>query len=368
MDITEEKKIFNDALNHYYKVKDLYESNWNEIKLEIINNTKISWKEKRRLFQKQKPKCINCKRPVGSLFYTKYGENKTDDRHLIALCGDRGSPCSLNIDINLGETKNILEMMNNEQKQINELKKQIIKDKNNLLYNYISSEEAVDYFDKIKQELNDSLFNYEFAMEQFMNIMNNPVKNETIDKLQIDVEVFISNIKKIIKEFDGTKNNQFIIDAVHIYVDELKPTIDKLVKIKFPINIVEFDASDKIYRLIQKPFSIEEVEVNLSTEGQNIVNITADADEKKNKKKNKNQTQPKISKANKKNPVPIQSVTMSDIWSDVPISSSESKPDSKSVWSESKPESDWTVSESDVPISDVPISDVPISDVPISEL
>ena len=54
--------------------------------------------EKRDLFQTQKRKCINCKKPVGTVF-------NIDDKQLVALCGATQNPdgeiqpCNLNIKI-----------------------------------------------------------------------------------------------------------------------------------------------------------------------------------------------------------------------------------------------------------------------------
>ena len=67
----EEKKKFIDGLNTYFKLKAAYEGNINKEKLKISKLPEISWREKRVEFLKIKPKCINCKRPVGYIFSTK---------------------------------------------------------------------------------------------------------------------------------------------------------------------------------------------------------------------------------------------------------------------------------------------------------
>jgi GDPmannose 4,6-dehydratase len=70
----------------YYKLKTAYENAYNVDKNKIIKMKDLSWKEKRIEFSKLKPKCINCKRAVGSLFYTT--KNK-GERTLVAKCGDK---------------------------------------------------------------------------------------------------------------------------------------------------------------------------------------------------------------------------------------------------------------------------------------
>jgi hypothetical protein len=116
--------LFQDAIKKYYKLKNDYDESIQEQKKKILSMTGLSLKEKRIEFRKLKNKCVNCKRPVGSIFNTKLeGNNKyySKDRVLVALCGDRDDPCPLNIEINLSS--------------INDLRKIIIEERLNLLLN-----------------------------------------------------------------------------------------------------------------------------------------------------------------------------------------------------------------------------------------
>jgi hypothetical protein len=99
----EKKKKFLEGLNTYYKMKSEYEEANLKNRNKIMKNQNLSWKEKRTEYKKLKPKCINCKRPVGSIFSSVYNPDE-NGRKLMAVCGDRANPCPLNITINLGET------------------------------------------------------------------------------------------------------------------------------------------------------------------------------------------------------------------------------------------------------------------------
>jgi hypothetical protein len=100
----------NDAFNEYYKLKNKYETNYNKDKQKIIKSKTMSWKEKRSEFKQLKPKCINCLRPVGTIFSIKHSGNSNDDfRELKAICGSLTEPCTLNININAGVTYNIMD-------------------------------------------------------------------------------------------------------------------------------------------------------------------------------------------------------------------------------------------------------------------
>ena len=92
-----------EAINKYYQLKGQYDEIKRRKKQKIINNDSLSKREKKRLWDSEKIKCINCKKPVGTFFSVK-------NRRLLAQCGATFSknrsdpnikPCKLNIDIQL---------------------------------------------------------------------------------------------------------------------------------------------------------------------------------------------------------------------------------------------------------------------------
>ncbi len=95
------------ALNEYYKLKNKYELENMKNKKKIMNNTTLSNKEKRQEYVKLKPKCINCKRPGGTLFSVKSfpldneKETKEAYKEFRAQCGILADPCNLNITIQI---------------------------------------------------------------------------------------------------------------------------------------------------------------------------------------------------------------------------------------------------------------------------
>ena len=123
---------FNEALNNYYEFKTLYETSYKKEKRDIINNKKLSWNEKRSKFEKLKPKCINCKRPVGTLFSRKFtNDSSREFKTLLAVCGDRVKPCKLNINLKL---ENVETLEDNIKDLDKTYKHWIYYRKNNLLY------------------------------------------------------------------------------------------------------------------------------------------------------------------------------------------------------------------------------------------
>ena len=250
-----------DAFNEYYKLKNKYENDYNKDKQKIIKNKQMSWKEKRSEFKQLKPKCINCKRPVGTIFsIKKSGDPKDDYRELKAICGSLTEPCSLNININAGITYNIMDHIKELEKDIEEYKKEIIEYKNKLLFGYTQTETAVDNFDKIKEAINDTSFLLNINYERLFDIVDNKIKNETIAKLKEEIYILINEIKESIKKFNSTGNIQFVRDSVEIYVNQMETKLHDLSVLKYNVNLVEYDDSEDVYRLIQKKNSAYDLE------------------------------------------------------------------------------------------------------------
>ena len=250
-----------DAFNEYYKLKNKYESDYNKDKQKLIKNKQMSWKEKRNEFKQLKPKCINCKRPVGTIFSIKHsGEPNDDFRELKAICGSLSEPCSLNININAGVTYNMMDHIKELEKDIENYKNEIIEYKNKLLFGYTKTETAVENFDKIKEAINDTSFLLNINYEHLFDVVDNKTTNETIAKLKEEVYILVNEIKLSIKRFDSTGNVQFVRDSIDIYVNQLESKLKELSGLKYKVNLVEFDESEGVYRLIQRKNGIADLE------------------------------------------------------------------------------------------------------------
>ena len=251
----------NESFNEYYSLKNKYESDFKKDKQKIIKNKFLSWKEKRNEFKQLKPKCINCKRPVGTIFSIKHsGKDNEDYRELKALCGSLTEPCNLNININTGTTYNILQHIKELENDIEEYKRNIIEYKNKLLFGYTNTESAIENFEKYKDAINDTSFLLNINYERLFEIIDNNATNEKITKLKEECYLLINQIKNSIKDFNTTTNIQFARDAVEIYVNQMSPKIDELLNLKYNVNLVEFDESEGVYRLIQKKYDVVDLE------------------------------------------------------------------------------------------------------------
>ncbi len=250
-----------DSINEFYKLKNKYEIEINKEKRKIIKNNDLSWKEKRAEFKKYKPKCINCKRPVGTIFSVKYNSDN-EFRELKAICGSINEPCNLNITINPGVTFNIMDHIKELEKDNNEYKNYIIDDKNKLLFGYISSENAIQNFEKIKDAINDINILLNINYETLFNVIDNKNIEETIQKIQTEVFILINTIKQSVKDFNETNDLQFIRDSVDVYNNQLQPKLNELMKLKYRNKTVEYNEDENTYNLIQQKYTILNLEDN----------------------------------------------------------------------------------------------------------
>jgi hypothetical protein len=271
---------FNEALNNYYEFKTLYENSYDKEKRDIINNKKLSWNEKRNRFQKLKPKCINCKRPVGTIFSRKFSEdNYSGYKNLSAVCGDRVNPCKLNINLKLESVETLDDNIKYLDDIIEEDKNEIIKKKNELLFGYITTEDAINNFEVFKKTLNETYEMKNYFLELLINKTDNEEKKKELNRLLSEYYVTVKNIGQDVKDAFIDNNFQLIEDTIkNNYVDLLigtpetsgKPSqigiLDKIRNLKYMYNAVEYDEDTFQFHLVQQKNTIASLEAPHSNE------------------------------------------------------------------------------------------------------
>lgn len=299
------KQINNDSLNklfEYYSIKRLYEEEYQLIKLNLIKNNNLSWKEKRIELTKKLVKCVNCKRNVGTIF-SKTLNNEGDDRflELRAKCGDRKDPCPLNIEIDIDRlTHFIPDTIHEMSIELNKLKNDIIKYKNNVIFGYINVNNEEIY--KLKTDLKWTNDYLNFITNKMNNIDRNFEKEEKLNELYKQFYTQINSIKEWMKEYELNNDNKYILDSVEIYINGIEPLLKEIRNIKYKHMNVEI--IDNKFHLIQKKYDEDDLEEKLDNYinvksfivgmGKNVkkndtkkVNRTKKNDENKKTRKNK---------------------------------------------------------------------------------
>jgi hypothetical protein len=248
-----------EALNEYFKLKLKYEGLIMANKKKIMNNITLSNKEKRSEFLKLKPKCINCKRPGGTIFKTTFFEDieKADTyREHSATCGIIADPCNLNIKIQIGKVELLPELLNYMEKDIKEYKNEIIDHKNKLLFGYLTTDEALKKFDDLKDTITTYTSLYEQYLEHYNKIVDNEDKKEEINESITETYIQIDQIKECIKKMNETNNVQYARDAVNIYNTTLLPLLSKIRNLKYNESMVYHNDDTNTCNLIQNRYSI----------------------------------------------------------------------------------------------------------------
>lgn len=272
--------------DEYYKLKNNYDIIIKKEKKNIINDTNLGWKEKKQKFQKYKPKCILCKKPGGTIFSTTFDEEH-QTRILSAKCGNVLNPCNLNITINTGNYTLLPSIINEYEKNIENSKKEIINDKNKLLFGYITTEEILEKFEVLKEQITDETSILDSYLNMYYDVIDNKKKNENLSILIERSYNNIQSIKEAILNFDKTNEKQYIHDAVEIYINNLTPKLNDILKFKYKKNMVWFDEDTNNYHLIQEKYTNKDIEVDIieATILKNDVILKA---KQPNKRSNKN--------------------------------------------------------------------------------
>ena len=214
-----------DALDKYFKLENKYKKNQERARTSTKN-------------KKNKPKCVNCNRDVGTKFFKK-------DQHYMAICGDETSPCDLQIDIFMGEYSSIDEMIEVFKESTEELKVKIIKQKLDALFNYTSEEESVENFKQTLEQYNDDSEIYKGIIDEYNLHMNNDVTKQLIAKYDRDIYNVTEKMKVLVGEFKETNNKQLLTDATNMQLKELNPLIQKRRELAHPIMEMNHHTTEK---------------------------------------------------------------------------------------------------------------------------
>lgn len=257
-----------DKLNNYYRLKEKYENNKNELKSVIMKNTTLNRRSKKASFLNQKPKCVNCKRRVGTKFSNKYNA-EDDSRTFLAICGDTENPCRLNIELKLTAVYILNDIIRNEKQKMNENQNQIIAMKNNLLFGYeINTDMAMQQFGVITQEIEEQTKIIETNLLKLLNIIKNPAKIQNIKQMQKDFYNYVAHFKEIIRRYETSpeenKKTEYIHNAFEYYRDTIHPNTTLLANLKYSMMRVNNEGEDESttnkYILEQKQFTVNMLE------------------------------------------------------------------------------------------------------------
>lgn len=206
---------YNESLYEYFRLKNKYETKLYDSRKTAFEYA-VSKKVGKKRAQLVKPKCIQCDRPVGTIFSRK-------DERYIAICGDTAQPCKLNIEIFSGGYDSIQRYLYLFYEQVQDEKDIIIRQKLDTLFNYVSEAESIQLFKKTLENFNFESQMLKDLMDSHNENYNNPTKNELIQKKKDLIFVFIERIRALLEEYEKTENRELLKTAVQLQIDDLLP-------------------------------------------------------------------------------------------------------------------------------------------------
>lgn len=293
-----EKISVEDAINEYYRLKNVYETSYYEKYLKpIVKAEKKSKREKRVEFSKlPKAECINCKRNVGTTFLIV---GKTSERMYTAKCGDINAPCPLNINIVNGKYNTFSSEINKYEDDIDKLKTDIIREKYNIMFGYTPEENGIENFTSMSNELKDTTMLAGYVIEKNILVNYNPEKEELLRKsTTIFGNDYLMQFKQMVDQFNQDGNEAIMTEAAKFYTDEMVPRLKEIQGLKYDECFLEYDQDSLEYKLYQIRNSLSNLETSDSSDAKVVAFVTGlketgtnvmaeDKSQKKKKKKKK---------------------------------------------------------------------------------
>ena len=258
-----ENESVENNINEYYRLKSKYNNENEKNKKKILNNKMLSIKEKKAEFKQLKPKCVNCGKPGGTTFASIISKESDGGkfRELRAFC-NAVEPCGLSINIAVGNFENISSVLKTIDDEIYNAKNEIINDKNRLLFGLTTTEKVLENFDLQKDSIRDYTNLLENYLQIYIKITDDPERKEKLNSELEKSYLHIQSIKDALYRFNETNGIEFVKSAVEIYQNQLRPVLNEVLKLKYRENVVVFDESDNSYHLIQRNYSIKDLEIN----------------------------------------------------------------------------------------------------------
>lgn len=302
------KDLDTDKLNMFYYLKNRYELD----KIErcnkfALNKENASWKLKRAYLSARKPKCINCKRKVGSLFTIKYEDGF---RRFIGKCGDSVAPCEFHIEFRLPNTVRIDKEYYIILKKLNELQESIVVTKNKVLFGMLDPATAVTQFEELKNEIEKYTKSLEDYSMRLLNVTHNLEKSEELKSKLMEFNENVAELNLIIEKH--FIEDEPIKHAVDYFIDTIDASAKYLSKLKYADREVEnvkdakgnviksiYHTFDYLPAQLELPTVMEVIDYNLGGSEEFIPEMNVPEEETKPTRKERQPRQPNANKTRK---------------------------------------------------------------------
>lgn len=254
-----------EIMDTFYHLKNQYQESFRNKYVQPIVKSKGSKIEKRKKYiNLPKPKCVNCKRNVGTLFkIEKLGLDK--GKNYSVKCGDEKEPCPLLVIFTIPNTINInneLEVLN-ENSLVNSLKEDknlIIELKNNAMFGFLTKEDMIFKFKELNIQIQETSEIYDTYLTLYIEKTMPPEKEAELKKIKEEFEINKQIFQEYIDEYKSSTQNKVITNAIEFYISSLLPLSKKISELSYSYRFMQ-EKEPNIFYLQLKKFSIAQMEV-----------------------------------------------------------------------------------------------------------
>jgi len=224
-----------ECLRDYFKLKNKYETKTYELRQKVYNKHK-SHKIAKQHAMNVIPPCINCGRKVGSIFTTK-------DNRFIAMCGDKSKPCPLRIELFRGNYDNLNMLLQQYRAKLETQKEDIIRQKMDTLFNFVSETDAVKLFKEKLEDYNLKSSMYKDYTDKYISLFENEQKRTLVKTKMEHIYQLKDTMANMAKEFETQGSHVVLQTLVGIYEKEYVPEILNLRRLHY--EVMEMDSSNE---------------------------------------------------------------------------------------------------------------------------
>lgn len=255
-----------EAIDGYYRLKNAYEAKILKTKRKILRDKSLYKTAKMQALAELKPLCISCSKEGGTAF-------REEGTKLYANCLAKKSSkyeCVLDIEIDRGSFEPITKLYKINKELFEESRVNIIKTKLDVLFGYLTEEQAVINFGGQKENFVLAQSRIKEIHDVFTNILQSDRNKKAIDDTKISMALIVEQLNDLLVQYRETGQHSFINDAMQTYVNDLYPEANKLRMLSYAKNEIECNDGiagptmcEDTYHLIQDPYLYSESEIEL---------------------------------------------------------------------------------------------------------
>ena len=229
-------KEYLDSIRRYFTIKNKYE------------NDLMAMKRKSKKTLKTLPACKGCSRKVGMVFSGK-------DQKYTIYCGDQTKPCDWKIVIHRGDHCSFSETMSEMRNNLEETKENMIRQKMDTLFNYITEQKSADLFKKQLSFFKTNSEMVEKYYQDYINIYFSPEKKEIITLKQKKIQELLAELQEHLVEDD-------LEEVVRIQYQKIQPIAKYIQSLQYPLMEIEYIKEDNEWILDQREMLLSDLEIN----------------------------------------------------------------------------------------------------------